>query len=280
MNNYEEMRIESDVFATARENFDLLMQRLFKSMEKNNSDEGSITLKVDLQMSQDWVPDGKGGSIEINKPVIKHKVSIAVPVKDSMDGKKDAGMNLVWDEELKRYVLKYINEGGQQSLFDPDYEENLKAGADLDESTMLPGPSNALPEDNGVIDAEFKEVNQSEEAENQADTPADEEITDQEETNAPGGDTEATDSTDDNGDYEYEDPEEGMIIFVRMKSGKSMPVNPNFVNFRRDGGKDRIVLANGEVTSGTIVTDPGEAQGFGYVSHFATCEYAQTFRRK
>lgn len=209
MNNYEEMRIESDVFATARENFDLLMQRLFKSMEKNNSDEGSITLKVDLQMSQDWVPDGKGGSIEINKPVIKHKVSIAVPVKDSMDGKKDAGMNLVWDEELKRYVLKYINEGGQQSLFDPDYEENLKAGADLDESTMLPGPSNALPEDNGVIDAEFKEVNQSEEAENQADTPADEEITDQEETNAPGGDTEATDSTDGNGDYEYEDPEEG-----------------------------------------------------------------------
>lgn len=113
MNNYEEMRIESDVFATARENFDLLMQRLFKSMEKNNSDEGSITLKVDLQMSQDWVPDGKGGSIENNKPVIKHKVSIAVPVKDSMDGKKDAGMNLVWDEELKRYVLKYINEGGQ-----------------------------------------------------------------------------------------------------------------------------------------------------------------------
>lgn len=51
MNNYEEMRIESDVFATARANFDLLMQRLFKSMEKNNSDEGSITLKVDLQMS-------------------------------------------------------------------------------------------------------------------------------------------------------------------------------------------------------------------------------------
>lgn len=70
------------------------------------------------------------------------------------------------------------------------------------------------------------------------------------------------------------------ILWVRMKSGKKMPVNPNFVNFRRDGGKDRIVLANGEVTSGTIITDPGEAQGFGYVSHFATCEYTQTFRRK
>ena len=70
------------------------------------------------------------------------------------------------------------------------------------------------------------------------------------------------------------------ILWVRMKSGKKMPVNPNFVNFRRDGGKDRIVLANGEVTSGTIITGPGEAQGLGYISHFATCEYAQTFRRK
>lgn len=114
------------VFTTARENFDLLMQRLFASMEKNNSDEGSITLKVDLQMKQDWVPNGEGGSVEVNKPVIKHKVTIAVPVKDSMDSKKDTGMNLVWDEELNRYVFRYINEGGQQSLFDPDYEQNLE----------------------------------------------------------------------------------------------------------------------------------------------------------
>ena len=30
------------------------------------------------------------------------------------------------------------------------------------------------------------------------------------------------------------------IIFVRMKSGKSMPVNPNFVNFRRDGGIEAL----------------------------------------
>ena len=209
MNNYEEMKIESDVFTTARENFDLLMQRLFKSMEKNNSDEGSITLKVDLQMKQDWVPDGKGGSVELNKPVIKHKVSIAVPVKDSMDGKKDAGMNLVYDEELKRYVLKYINEGGQQSLFDPDYEENLKgsAASEQDESTMLPGPSNALPDYDGAIEVEDTEADSAEDAENKPDADTDEENTDWEETNAPEGDTEASDSVEDD-DYEYDDSEE------------------------------------------------------------------------
>lgn len=175
MNNYEEMKIESDVFTTARENFDLLMQRLFASMEKSNSDEGSITLKVDLKMKQDWVPNGEGGSVEVNKPVIKHKVTIAVPVKDSMDSKKDTGMNLVWDEELNRYVLRYINEGGQQSLFDPDYEQNLK-GEDAED-------------------------------ENQPDTATDEEITTEEDREAPGGNPEFTDSVEDD-DYEYDDPEE------------------------------------------------------------------------
>ena len=70
------------------------------------------------------------------------------------------------------------------------------------------------------------------------------------------------------------------ILWIRMKSGKSMPVNHHFVNFRKDGGKDRIVLANGEVATGTIVTDSGESDGWGYISHFATCEHAQRFRRK
>ena len=187
MNNYEEMKIESDIFTTARENFDLLMQRLFASMEKNNSDEGSITLKVDLQMKQDWVPNGEGGSVEVNKPVIKHKVTIAVPVKDSMDGKKDTGMNLVWDEELNRYTLRYINEGGQRSMFDP-------------------GPSNELPDNEGVIDADYKEVEDTEEGENQPDKATDEEITTEEDGEAPGGNPEFTDSVED--DYEYVDPEE------------------------------------------------------------------------
>lgn len=206
MNNYEEMKIESDVFTAARENFDLLLQRLFKSMEKNVSNEGSITLKVDLEMVQDWVPDGDGGSKEVNRPVIKHKVSIAVPVKDSIDSKKDTGMDLVYDEDLKRYVLKYINAGGQQSLFDPDYEQNLKGeDAEPDENTLLPGPSNALPENTGIIDADYKEVEEDVDAPNKPEESEDEEVTDQEETDGAGDYTESTEDAD---DYEYDEPEE------------------------------------------------------------------------
>lgn len=211
MNNYEELTLESDIFAQARENFDVLLQRLFRSMQKNNSDEGSITMKVDLEMSKDWVPDGEGGSVEINKPVLKHKVSIAVPVKSHLDSKKDTGMNLVWDEELKRYVLKYINAGGQRSIFDPDYEENMKARSDQepDPSTVLPGPSNELPDNNGAIDAEYTEVDDTEEsseiAEDSSDTLPEEDYT-PEERNVPGGGTEATGRDDE--DYGYEESEE------------------------------------------------------------------------
>ena len=217
MNNYEEMRIESDVFSLARENFDLLLQRLFKSMEKNSSDEGSITLKVDLQMDKDFVPDGEGGETEVNKPIIKHKVTIAVPVKDSMDSKKDTGMDLVWDEELKRYVLRYINAGGQRSIFDPDYEENMKGGqTDPDESTLLPGPSTELPDKMGAIDVDFREADfledpvDAQNGENMADTQEDEENTEQEDTNATGGGTEASEALEEEDDYGYDDPEEEM----------------------------------------------------------------------
>lgn len=70
------------------------------------------------------------------------------------------------------------------------------------------------------------------------------------------------------------------ITFVKMRSGKSMPVDVNMVHFADDGGKDRIVLANGKVVSGTITTDLEKANGMGYVSHFATCEFAERFRRK
>lgn len=69
------------------------------------------------------------------------------------------------------------------------------------------------------------------------------------------------------------------IMFIRMKSGKSMPVNLKIVNYR-NGGKEKIVKTDGNVVSGTIVSDPETADGYGYISHFATCEYANIFRRK
>lgn len=38
--NYEEMTLESDTFQTARETFNLMMQKLLKKMEQSDMDEG------------------------------------------------------------------------------------------------------------------------------------------------------------------------------------------------------------------------------------------------
>lgn len=70
------------------------------------------------------------------------------------------------------------------------------------------------------------------------------------------------------------------IKFIRTVNGKSMPCDPGLIPFRLDGGKDRIVTHTGKVISGTFEHGDGEVDGYGYISHFATCEYARTFRRK
>ena len=71
------------------------------------------------------------------------------------------------------------------------------------------------------------------------------------------------------------------IRFIRTTSGKYMPCDTDFVYYKeKPEGKDRIVLPNGQVVAGEILKGPEDADGFGYISHFATCEFSQMFRRK
>ncbi len=71
------------------------------------------------------------------------------------------------------------------------------------------------------------------------------------------------------------------IRFIRMKSGKAMPVNDLLINYRmEDGGKDRIVTPAGEVVSCVSGVSADVADGFGYISHFATCPNAKGHRKK
>ena len=71
------------------------------------------------------------------------------------------------------------------------------------------------------------------------------------------------------------------ILWIRTKSGKNMPVDPTFVNFKKvDGGKERIVLPNGEVIAGERCEADDNPDGHGYISHFATCPNADSHRRR
>lgn len=70
------------------------------------------------------------------------------------------------------------------------------------------------------------------------------------------------------------------IMWVRTKAGKNMPVDPTLINYRKpEAGKkakEKIVTPQGEVVSADIA-DNDKAEGYGYISHFATCK---NYRRR
>jgi len=70
------------------------------------------------------------------------------------------------------------------------------------------------------------------------------------------------------------------VIWVKTEAGKNMPCNPTLHNYKIDPtGKEKIVTQTGKVVTGVTGVDAQSADGFGYISHFATCRSANNFRR-
>lgn len=72
------------------------------------------------------------------------------------------------------------------------------------------------------------------------------------------------------------------IAFIKTVKGKTMPVNPESVYFIPAGGPNTYVMADGVVRRGREPdrTDQGTPTVIGYISHFATCPAADSFRKK
>ncbi len=72
------------------------------------------------------------------------------------------------------------------------------------------------------------------------------------------------------------------IAFIKTAGGKTMPVNPDSVYFIPAGGPNTYVIADGTVQRGREPAweDQGRETTIGYVSHFATCPAADSFRKK
>lgn len=72
------------------------------------------------------------------------------------------------------------------------------------------------------------------------------------------------------------------IMWVKTKAGKNMPVDPTMISYRRPGAgvkaREKIVTPEGEVVCADKVSSES-AEGFGYISHFATCK-ARTVEKK
>jgi len=71
------------------------------------------------------------------------------------------------------------------------------------------------------------------------------------------------------------------IIFIRTSEGKSIPCDPEPLKYWQCAdGRERIVTPDGEVVAAELTGMPGGESGIGYITHFATCPKADSFRRK
>ena len=153
MEDCKELRIEADTFEKLRRDADIVLQRALGTMKEKESMEGKVTITIDIKLVHDFIPNYdpqvKGETRKILKPKFDHKVTSAINIKNEEKGSVNPEMAMVWDEQKQEYVLTYVNNTEQRSIFDTDFQEAMNEpkenelplleGEVVDE-TALPGP--------------------------------------------------------------------------------------------------------------------------------------------
>ena len=206
---------DSDTLGNVKRDMNFVLQRLIGNMMEKGSTNGSLTLKIDVSFTQEYIPNYdpkvEGESRKINKPSFKHKVTSTVQITDKKDGNMDTEMELAFDEDSGEYVLQPVVNTTQKSIFDSDYKENLKPEneeeykpythssrlASLFDLPIADKSSQSQKlEDEDVIDAEYTETEIGQETDEEPEEDITDEIL---------GDAEGPDDMD---GYDYEDPED------------------------------------------------------------------------
>ena len=144
------LSLNGDTFNVLKSDFDQQLRQLLTEMEKRESEEATINIKIAVSLQPDQARDfqanGYDAMRDIVKPSFKHEVSTVMQVKSKKSGSLGGNFELVWDRELCQYVMREID-NGQVTLFDNE------------EKDPQPGEPPALPAGDGtVIDAEYREV--------------------------------------------------------------------------------------------------------------------------
>lgn len=207
---------DSDTFEAMIRDMNFVLQRLIGNMQEKGTNEGSMTLKIDVTMVKEFIPNYdpniKGKVREVSKPQFKHKVTSAVKINDEKSGVFNNEMELVMDEETGVFKLVPIANTAQRSIFDSDFQQQgseKESGNDdsADSNAIegrtfpgLPGPN----DESELIDAEFKEVGTTE-------TDLGEDVTGELEEELDDITDEllgAEDDSESEDDYGYEEPED------------------------------------------------------------------------
>ena len=226
MNDFvKELNFDSDTFENIKRDMNFVLQRLLGNMQEKGSTDGTMTVKIDVSLVREWVPN-YNPEIEaetrmVSKPKFKHKVTSQVQIKDEKSGNLDTEMELFMNEETGEYEMRPVADTTQRSFFDADFREADAGDADVIEAETgqryiahpaLPGEvadESALP---GTVE-EYEEDGVCGDSEG---------FTGEDTQNSDGGDKDRAgdgngvsfrsscmnEPEDDNDDYDYEEREE------------------------------------------------------------------------
>lgn len=146
MNDFDKkLDFDSNTFENMKHDMNFVLQRLLGNMIEKQSNEGSMTIKIDVTMVKEFIPNYdpniKGESREISKPQFKHKVTSAVKITDGtyIDADVRPALPGPADEENPAETEKTDTQPAEET---PSEENNGEPG-----DTPAEEPNEEEPED-------------------------------------------------------------------------------------------------------------------------------------
>lgn len=146
----QSLDFDSDTFEDAKRDMNFVLQRLLGNMVNKHSTEGTMTVKIDVELLPDYITID-GAEKEINKPQFKHKVTSQVKITDEMTGNLQTEMELAFDEETGRYYMRPVMGADQMNIYDvmqekEEAEEVPQIAGFRSAAALLPPPEETIEE--------------------------------------------------------------------------------------------------------------------------------------
>lgn len=95
----KKLNFDGDTFNDMKRDMNFVLQRLLGNMQEKECQEGTLTLKLDVSLVREYVPNYNpnipGESREIAKPKFSHKVTSQMKVEDMKKGNLDTALQVI-----------------------------------------------------------------------------------------------------------------------------------------------------------------------------------------
>jgi hypothetical protein len=124
------LHFRDKVFEKLINDADQVLQKLLSNMTEKGSTIGRLTISLDCIFEEETVMDKNSTdgffSRVIHTPKFQHKVGSVLQIKNEQKGDVNCdGMEMVYDEKTKEYILCPITGREQMSFYDIGYSDDL-----------------------------------------------------------------------------------------------------------------------------------------------------------